>query len=165
MDEKKKYFDDLFSDQWRKLGFYYDMDFRVSVNQWRFYGSRVGLGNFVKLLDAYVNDPANDKVSEHSHYEPYLQLKIMTWDFAMISESAVIGTIEELKKLREIIANNLINVKPGQTFSIDKDYGVENAATAKFFVMADDFDPASMDELIMSNCQEFVNKAFNKGSS
>lgn len=61
-------------DGWRELGFYYDFDERISVNQWRFYGSKNGLQNFVRLLDDYTNDPRNDSLSEHNHFGPYSYL-------------------------------------------------------------------------------------------
>jgi hypothetical protein len=44
-----------------------------------------------------------------------------------------------------MIVIKLNNSQTGQSFSIDSEYGTNNTATAKFFVMADDFDPVSMD--------------------
>jgi hypothetical protein len=58
--------------------------------------------------------------------------------------------------LSHIITGKVTISEPGQTFSIDSEYGVENTVTAKFFVMHEDFVPASMDEMIMSGCQAIV---------
>ncbi|MBL0024318.1 MAG: hypothetical protein IPO98_04555 [Saprospiraceae bacterium] len=150
-------------DEWRQLGFYYDLDERLEVNQWRFYGSKSGLQNFVKLLDDYTNRASNDKEFEHDHYGPYMYLKIITLDDqAIINENAIGGTIADLKKLRNIIADKLSKAEAGQTFNIDKDYGEDNTVTAKFFVMADNFDPVSMDELIVSGRQKIVNQKHSK---
>ncbi|MXV53352.1 hypothetical protein GS399_20525 [Pedobacter sp. HMF7647] len=149
----------MLMDEWRELGFYYDFDDRLDVNQWRFYGSKIGLQNFVKLLDEYTSKPSNNKEFEHDHYGPYSYLKIITLDNeAIINEHAIGGSIANLKKLKSIIADKLNNTNPGQTFNIDKDFGNNNTATAKFFVMADHFDPVSMDELLVSGRQIIVNQ-------
>ena len=162
--DKKVDIDQMMIDEWRELEFYYDFDERVSVNQWRFYGSKQGLLNFVKLLDAYVNNPNNDKLFEHEHYGPYMYLKIITLeDESVINDNAIGGTIKDLKFLRDLIADKIEKCVSGQTFTIDKEFGVDNTATAKFFVMADNFDPVSMDELIVSGRQKIVNdKSFNQ---
>ena len=158
MRDKPIDLDQLMIDEWRELGFYYDRDDRMDVNQWRFYGSKQRFQNLVSLLDKYTENPNNDTLSEHDHYGPYSYLKIMTWDKPTITESYIAGTIPDLKKLRNIILDKLNKAQPGQTFNIDKDYGVDNTVTVKFFVMADDFDPPSMDELIVSGRQKIVNE-------
>ena len=162
MTNSKIEIDQMMINEWKELGFYYDSDERIEVNQWRFFGSKQGLQNFVKLLDKYVNNPNNDFKSEHEHYGPYSYLKIMTWDKPTITQNYIAGTIKDLNNLKDIIADKLNKSQPGQTFNIDKDYGIENTMTAKFFVMADNFDPVSMDELIVSNRQEVVNGFMKK---
>jgi hypothetical protein len=157
--DKKVDIDEMMIDEWTRLGFYYDFDDRLSVNQWRFYGSRQGLLNFVKLLDKYVNNQNNNQFSEHKHYGPYSYLKIITLEErCIITVNAIGGTIEELKRLRNLLADKIEKSLLGQTFSIDKEFGVENTVTTKFFVMADDFNPVTMDELIMSGRQKIVNE-------
>jgi hypothetical protein len=151
--------DQFVVDEWRKLGFYYDFDDRVSVNQWRFYGSREGLQHFVTLLDHYTANVNNAKLFEHDHYGPYCYLKIITLeDETCITSRAIGGSIADLRHLRNIIAEKLNKLHPGDTFNIDKEFGSNNEATAKFFVMSDGFDPVSMDELIVSGRQQIVNK-------
>lgn len=157
MTDKKIDIDQRIIDDWRELGFYYDFDERISVNQWRFYGSKNGLQNFVRILNDYTNDPRNDRLSEHSHFGLYSYLKIMTWNAPVITANYIAGTIQDLKSLGNIIADKISEAERGQTFNIEKDYGIDNTVTAKFFVMSDDFDPGSMDELIVSNRQEIVN--------
>lgn len=162
MTDKKFDIDQMMIDEWRQLGFYYDRDDRLDVNQWRFFGSKKGLQNFVSLLDKYTNNPANDTLSEHDHFGPYSYLKIMTWDKPTITADYIAGTIQDLKVLRNLIAEKLDKTDTGQTFNIDKDYGQDNTITAKFFVMADNFDPVSMDELIVSGRQAIVNQNLAK---
>ena len=158
MRDKTIDLDQLMIDEWRQLGFYYDRDDRMDVNQWRFYGSKNGLQKFVSLLDKYIDNPHNDTLSEHDHFGPYSYLKIMTWYKPTINEGYISGTIQDLRKLRDILADKLAKTQPGQTFNIDKDFGVDNTTTAKFFVMSADFDPPSMDELIVSGRQNVVNE-------
>lgn len=144
-------------DFWRDLGIYYDLDDRVSVNQWRLYGSRKGIETFAAAILEYGNNPRNAGLSEHEHYGPYSYLKIVTWNKPVFTANAWNGTIPDLKLLAELILSKLAVVQTGQTFSIDQEYGVDNEVTVKFFVMHDDFDPVSMDELIMSQRQDAVN--------
>ena len=162
--DKKVDIDQMMIDEWRELKFYYDFDERPSVNQWRFYGSKQGLLNFVKLMDTYVNNHNNDKLFEHEHYGPYMYLKIITLeDESVINDNAIGGTINDLKNLKDLIAFKIGTSFPGQTFTIDKEFGINNTATAKFFVMADNFDSISMDELIISGRQKIVNnKSFKQ---
>ncbi len=134
--------------EWRKLGFYYDWDDRISVNQLRFFGSKNGLHKLVEWLDSYTNDEDLYGISEHDHMGPYM-LKIMTWDKPTITNEYIAGTTQDLKNLKNIIANKLNKYSIGQTFNVDKEYGTDNTITLKFFIMADDFDPASMDESLI----------------
>jgi hypothetical protein len=162
MTDKKFDIDQMMINEWRQLGFYYDRDDRLDVNQLRFFGSKKGLQNFVSLLDKYTKNPVNDTLSEHDHYGPYSYLKIMTLDKPTITADYIAGTIQDLKFLKNLIFEKLDKTEPGQTFNIEKDYGQDNTISAKFFVMADNFDPVSMDELIVSGRQEIVNQKHSK---
>jgi hypothetical protein len=150
--------DQMMLGMWRQLGFYYDFDDRLDINQWRFYGSKNGLQNLIKILENYTNDTRNELLSEHEHFGPYGYLKIMTWNKPIITQDYFAGSIQDLKSLKQIISEKLIMTLPGQTFTIDQYYGIDNTVTVKFFVMADNFDPVSMDELIVSGRQEIVNQ-------
>lgn len=157
--DKKVDIDQMIIDEWRELGFYYDFDERVSVNQWRFFGSKHGLSNFVRILDDYVNNPNNGRFSEHERYGPYMYLKIITLeDESVINDNSIGGTIDDLKTLRNLLADKIEKALPEQTFTIDKEFGEGNTVTTKFFVMVDNFDPVSMDELIISGRQKIVNE-------
>ena len=138
--------DQRIKDEWRELGFYYDLEESLNKNEWKFYGSKQGLSNFVKLLEDYTNKSANGLLSEHDHFGPYSYLKIMTWDKPVITENYIAGTIKDLNSFKNILAEKLEKVPVGQSFTIDKEYGIDNTATAKFFIMKDDFDPVSMDK-------------------
>ena len=138
--------DQRIKDEWRELGFYYDIEESDYKNDWKFYGSKPGLQNFIKLIEDYTNKLDNDFLSEHDHYGPYRYLKIMTWNKAIITENYIAGTIKDLKNLKNIITDNLEKTQVGESFTIDKVYGEDNTATAAFFIMENNFDPVSMDK-------------------
>ena len=58
-------FDKRIKDEWRELGFYYELEESSNKNEWKFYGSKDGLQNFVKILECYTNNSGNDLISEH----------------------------------------------------------------------------------------------------
>lgn len=151
--------DKMIIDEWNQLGFYYDFDDRISVNQWRIYGSISGLNKFAQFLFDYANNEANRQLSEHDHLGPYSYLKIMTSDKATLTEDYFTGTIDDIKCLSELISKKLSVKKAGQTFNIEKEYGVDNTVSVKFFIMDDSFEPYSMDELIVSGRQKIVNES------
>lgn len=148
--------------EWRQLGFYYDFDKRAEVNQWRFYGSKQGLRQFSRLIQKYIDDNVNEEKSEHEHYGPYAYLKIITTEKPMITENYIGGTLDDLKKLSLLINQLTDGNDIGTTFNIDKEYAKGNTATTRFFIMADNFDPSCLDELIISNRQEIVNAIRSK---
>lgn len=140
--------DDKTRSEWRDLSFYYDFDNRISLNQWRFFGSKQGLTNLAKLLADYAINPSKDTLSADAHYGPYSYLKFVTLAQARITQQYIGGSLLELKALSEWLLAALQQVQPGQILTLDAVYGVANSATAKCFVMADDFDPASLDEVL-----------------
>jgi hypothetical protein len=81
--------------EWSELGFFYDYD--KAGSRWQLIGSQLGLLRFVEILDSYVADPKNERLSEHEHYGPYWFLKLMTWGEAEISESAICGTLLDFR--------------------------------------------------------------------
>lgn len=137
-----------FADWWREVGFFYEFDNRPDVNQWRIHGSVKGLETFAKIIEEYSNDSHNDKLTEHIHLEPYMYLTITTYDKPQITNGAILGRLSDLQYLNILIREKLHNCKPGDTFSLDKEYGINNTAKLKLFVMPDNFDPASLDETI-----------------
>jgi hypothetical protein len=144
--------EEMIKQEWRDLGFYYELEENNDFKQWRFYGSKQGLFNFINLLEIYTTNKSNDYISEHDHYGPYNYLKIMTWNKPEITENCFAGTIADLNDLKGIVARKLDVTGVGQTFVIGKEYGEGNTANARFFVMADDFDPVSMDDNYNESC-------------
>ena len=133
-------------EEWRELGFYYD--FSKEKNQWIFVSSKAGLLKFCELLDKYILNPNNWNISAHDHYGPYMYLKVLTWNEAIISEHAIVGTIDDLGRLSNLLKDKLMSVKTFDSFYIDKEYSLRNEAILCFDIKEDEFDPSSLDEFV-----------------
>jgi len=138
--------DNQIFEEWRELGFYYDLDERGTVPQWRFFGSKAGFQAFSSLLRKYADNPVNNNLSEHEHYGPYFYLKVTTSDQKRITADRFEVTIQGARQLAEIISTKTLEHVPGQTFSIDAEFGSDNTASTLFFLMHESFDPASLDK-------------------
>jgi hypothetical protein len=130
-------------EEWRELGFFYE---RIDEPPcWRFVGSAAGLANLVKLLDAYVRDPRNETISEHEHYGPYMYLKVQTSESPEIDSQSIRGTLADLARLRDLVANGLRELRPGQTLAIGPEYSPAVSFPLRLEVREPKFDPASAD--------------------
>jgi hypothetical protein len=141
---KKIDIDDKLKAEWRTLQFYYELD--ETSKEWKIFGSKGGIENFASILRDYCKQNANQNISEHIHLGPYSYLKIMTWDKPLISVSFIAGRVVDLERIGSFIRKKIQNLNPGDKFSIDKEYSNENEAKITIEIMADDFDPVSMDD-------------------
>ena len=89
--------EDRIKQEWRKLGFYCEMDREKKL--WTLTGSRAGLLYFPDLLLGYVADPKNAAESEHQHYGPYGTLEVMTYPDAGFDSHAIRGSLAALTHL------------------------------------------------------------------
>jgi hypothetical protein len=129
--------------EWKELGFYYQRD--DDLKQWWLIGSKGGLASFLKELSDYANDPSFQGVSEHIHIGPHQYLKIMTWHVPIINSDCIGGSLFDLKRLKAIIEHKLSITNIGEIFLVGKDYAIQNEYLIRFFVMADSFDPSSIE--------------------
>ena len=132
--------------EWRDLGFFYDYD--KAGSRWQLIGSQLGLLRFVEILDSYVADPKNERLSEHEHYGPYWFLKLLTWREAAISESAICGTLSDFRRLAAMVRSKLDSAPVGSTFNIGHEYALGSKSLIAFEVREEGFDPASADPLL-----------------
>jgi hypothetical protein len=130
--------------QWRDLGFYYE-HVLAPRPAWRIVGSRPGLSAFRALLLAYADRPSHAAVSEHEHYGPYWYLKIMTSEAPGIDADRIRGTLDDLRRLANIVATAVERSKPGDVIPIGHSYVEEPPFDLVLDVREDDFDPASAD--------------------
>lgn len=129
--------------EWRELGFYYESD--DQTKEWHFIGSRTGLLRFRDLLLQYVTDPRNEMKSEHEHYGPYSYLEIMTWSEPGMDGHSIHGSLDDLRRLAEIVEQKLLGAQPGTIVRIAGEYTVAAEYTLILFVREDAFDPAAAD--------------------
>ena len=162
-DEERERMDEATRQDWRDLGFFYDRD--KDARCWRLIGSKSGLLKFSTLLNDYVADERNAALSEHEHYGPYWYLKIITWNEAVITERDISGTLDDFRRLADIVRERLENVLPGDAFEIDKEYAPNNEYKLRFEVREDGFDPAEEDPLEYpsnSDNRSFISRVWNK---
>ena len=103
--------------EWLDLGFFYELD--KERKEWRLVGSRSGLLKFRDLLMRYVANPQNEAKSEHDHYGPYMYLKVMTWTEPGMDGNAIHGTLQDLRRLADIIEAKLQDTRPGSVLRPD----------------------------------------------
>lgn len=133
-------FNSEYSKEWRELGFYYHFD--DSKNNWVFIGPQKGIINFCKLLNNYVYNPSNVGISEHEHFGPDSYLKVITWDTPIIKKSGIYGTLEDIKRLADLIKYKILNNSNSKEIIIDKEYSESNECFILIKIMEDDYDPA-----------------------
>ncbi|WP_243359534.1 hypothetical protein [Fundidesulfovibrio terrae] len=136
--------------QWRKLGFFYDVD--EEQKQWIFVGSKSGLLKLHAILNEYSRSKQYRKISSHEHYGPYLYLKIMTWESPGVDRDSIHGSQADIGRLADIVLNRLNGSAPGDIFVVKDEYAQESDYCIAFAVKGGGFDPATVD------MKSFMNK-------
>ena len=136
-------------EEWRSLGFFYDRNDDAAA--WTLLGPKKGLERFSVLLRNYASKPKNQLKSEHEHFGPYMYLKIMTWPEAGIGRKAIHGTLEDLKRLADIVDQKLEEICIGEPLDISFDYAVNSEYRLVLNLSPDNTDPASLDPLLNQN--------------
>ena len=129
-------------EEWRELGFYYDVD--RPQQRWILRGDRAGLLGFASRLRAYARNPKNALLSEHEHFGPYFYLTIITAEAAAISGDGWHGTLADFGRLAVMIEGNL-QFSTQTEFRIGDEFAMGCGWTILFFVEQDGFDPSSAD--------------------
>jgi hypothetical protein len=129
--------------EWRHLGFFYEID--GALKAWRLTGSRAGLLRFVDVLHSYVKKPRHNFIGEHSHYGPYMYLKIMTETDAGFDEDSIHGSLADIERLAATIESKLATARPGEMLVIWQDFAPKSPYALVLQVREDGFDPASAD--------------------
>ena len=134
-------FEKQYSEEWRKLGFYYQFDNENSC--WRIFGSRDGLVNLCDLLLDYVKSNRHTGISDHEHYGPDSYLKVVTWHFPIINHDGIYGSPEDILKLEGLIRRKIFFASIDEEMHIDRDYSDKNECYLLIKLMGDGFDPAT----------------------
>lgn len=136
--------DEAMASGWRELGVFYDSDDERKA--WRLAGSREGLGRFVTALRSYTERPSSRQIGEHEHFGPHMYLTFITWDSAGVDDRAIRGSVPQLERLADKIAEVAAVSQPGDRVNLTSWYAPGSEYGLWIEVMADDFDPASLDK-------------------
>ncbi|MEP6550130.1 MAG: hypothetical protein ABJB95_03045 [Gemmatimonadales bacterium] len=135
--------DEQIKQQWRKLGFYCELDTEKRV--WTLTGSKAGLLYFPDLLLGYINDPKNAESGHREHFGPYGSLEIMTYADAGFDGHAIRGSLTDLERLASLVEEKLATAQPGEPIRIREEFAPASPYSLQLNVRADGFDPAAAD--------------------
>jgi hypothetical protein len=139
-------FDEIDRQEWRKLGFYYL--FSDNEKAWELFGDRKGLQNLSTILSVYCSKTKNTPLGEHIHIGPHSYLKVVTWDIPFVSEAGIFGSLEDLKKLAQLLERKIAITPMGGSCKIKNDYSNSSNVSIRLHVLSDGIDPSSLDGII-----------------
>jgi hypothetical protein len=143
MDDKLK---KMTIEEWRQLGYFYDRD---DINKlWIIIGSPFGIKAFANQLFQYSRNASNKETLEHEHWGPYCYLKIQTYDSCGFDKGSIFGSLEDLKRLAELIYSKVQDNTIGTTLKIREEYSNISEYTLELRVMEYGFDPAKADKVL-----------------
>jgi len=136
--------DDWFRAEWRKLGFYYELNHEA--RRWEITGSLSGLTAFSSAVRSYAMDSEHDWVSCHCNLGPYDYLEIGTWEVAVIDDHWIAGRLEDLLELAGYLDGWLATGQPGTSLSARSFHAPSAPYDLCLYLKEPGFDPASLDE-------------------
>ncbi len=128
---------------------YYELD--EESKRWNISGSIAGLLKLCKILEDYVLDPRNEKISEHDHLGPYMYLTITTWKKRELDGSGIVGTLPDIKYMSDLVRGKLSDRIPGDKIEIGTEYDEKTEYRITFQIMDDEFDPSALDPMEWAN--------------
>lgn len=126
---------------WRELGFFCGRD--SAAKEWRIVGSVKGLRKFAVEIRSYASNPANDRLSEYTHFGPAMNLEVGTSHQTEITEQWIGGPLVDLLRLATLIERS-----------------VQDNVVGKRIALRSNFSPMSLYELIL----DVRDEAFDPGS-
>lgn len=126
--------------EWQELGFFYNID-EVS-EKWHLYGSLAGLMRLSEELSIFLD--RKECIGEHEHLLPHWYLTIQYEDAADISKRGIVGTKDDLRRLKEYLMNLSQTLSVGDIAEIHSCF-LNTSYQMLYHVKEDDFDPSSMD--------------------
>lgn len=141
--EIDKQLNNIIKEEWRKLGFYYEVDHEKKT--WIFVGSKSGLEDLCVIFDDYTMDIKYNKIGEHIHIDPYNYLKIMTSAKFKVTADYICGTIEDLKKLSLLLKAEIKNAAIGISKTINNEFFRGCDYLIELRIMDYGYDPATAD--------------------
>jgi len=121
---------------WEHLGYWFE--FSESRTTWVFRLTRAARHKLSRLFWDYVRDPRHAVLSEHDHYGPYSDLKIVTWSEPRIDGDGIWGSMGELSQLASLIDERLLPAQVGEVIRIDREYFPSGNGAIEILVLNDD---------------------------
>jgi hypothetical protein len=129
--------------EWRELGFFFAYD--GSARRWVVTGSAAGIRAFCKVLADYAKDPKHERESEHEHYGPYQDLKLVTSPVSQIRSDGIYGRLADFARLADAVEAALREGATSTTFGQRFVGGLVPENELVVVVASDNFDPATAD--------------------
>jgi len=128
---------------WRELGFFCGRD--VPAKEWRIAGSVKELRKFAGTICSYASNPANDRLSEYTHFGPVMNLEIGTSHQAEITEQWIGGPLAELLRLATFIERSVQDNVVGKRVALRSNFSPMAPYELVLDVRDEAFDPSSVD--------------------
>ena len=128
---------------WRELGFFCGRDH--AAKEWRIIGSVKGLRKFAAEIRSYASNPANDRLSEYTHFGPAMNLELGTSHQTEITEQWIGGPLMELLRLATLIERSAQANVVGKRIALRANFSPMAPYELILDVRDDAFDPASAD--------------------
>ena len=128
---------------WRELGFFCGRD--KAAKEWRIVGSVMGLKKFASEIRKYASNPANDRMSEYTHFGPAMNLELGTYQQAEINEQWIGGSLIQLRQLAALIDQSVQANMVGRCVALRSNFSPMAPYELILDVREDAFDPASAD--------------------
>ncbi len=130
-------------EEWRDLGFYYDVDFDAC--SWEVRASKNGIIRFADIIESYALDPKNKTLGEHVHLLPYRYLSISTWPERLLTKDGVAGLPDDLIYFAGLLRSGIEMCQVGGSFEIGCEYALNLDYKFIFYRENDNYDPSSSD--------------------
>jgi len=128
---------------WRELGFFCGRD--AAAKEWRIVGSVKGLRKFAAEIRKYASSPANDRLSEYTHFGPAMNLEVGTSHQPEITEQWIGGPLVDLLRLATFIERSVQDNVVGKRIALRANFSPMAPYELVLDVRDEAFDPASVD--------------------
>ena len=128
---------------WRELGFFCGRD--DAAKEWRIVGSVKGLRKFAAEIRSYASNPANDRLSEYTHFGPAMNLELGTSHQPEITEQWIGGPLMDLLRLATFMERSVQDNVVGKCLALRANFSPMAPYELILDVRDDAFDPASAD--------------------
>ena len=126
---------------WRELGFFCGRN--AAAKEWRIVGSVKGLRKFAVEIRSYASNPANDRLSEYTHFGPSMNLELGTSHQTEITEQWIGGPLADLLRLATFIERSVQANVVGTCIALRANFSPMAPYELILDVRDDAFDPAS----------------------